>query len=294
MPLDGISQRPHRDLLSFEEIVAVAKEAVGLGISRIRLTGGEPLIRKHLYRLVGQLAALDGLEDLSLSTNGTLLAEHAQQLKDAGLNRVNVSLDSLVPETYRRITRVGELRDALEGIEVAQRTGLQPVKVNVVVMRGVNDHEVEDFARMSQSHGWNVRFIEPMPLTQNMGVVPAREMLQRLEAVFRLVPDVPTTGNGPAKYYRIEGAAGTIGLITPVSQPFCATCSRLRLTSLGQLRPCLLSDEGTTDLKMCIRNGGNPSQIRHLISEAVLLKPSRYSNVNGDCALNTRMSEIGG
>jgi len=168
------------------------------------------------------------------------------------------------------------------------------LKLVELISTDETDHEVVDFAEMTQTYGWNVRFIEPMPFTQTMGIVSTRELLERLQVLGRVVPDVLTVGNGPAGHYRIEGAADTIGFITPVSQPFCATCNRLRLTSLGQLRPCLLSDEGVIELKACVRNGGSTSQLRRLIRKTVRFKPSGYSNVNGDCFLKTRMSEIGG
>jgi len=296
MPPEGVPLRPHGDLLSFEEIVAVVESAVALGVRKARLTGGEPLVRLGLTELVRQLARIDGLKDLSLSTNGTLLKEHASALKAAGLRRVNVSLDSLKPERYRRITRHGDLAETLAGIEAAEATGLAPIKLNTVVMRGVNDDEVADLAALARNRGWSIRFIERMPLAEGGGgFVPSVEVRERLDPLGLLVRASDDAQNGPARCYRLAGAPGSIGFISPLSEPFCASCNRLRLTSTGMLRPCLLSNEGEVDLRAALRAGTDRKAIQGLLLRAAAGKPGRHSLREADgMPHGAAMSQIGG
>ena len=297
MPPEGVVAVPHSEILSYEEICAVAGAAAVLGVSRVRITGGEPLVRADLPRLVGMLAQIGGIEDVSLTTNGTLLRKYAGELQRAGLRRVNISLDTLKRERFREITRCGELKDALDGIEAAMNADLQPVKINMVVMRGINDDEVMDFARKTYREGWNVRFIEVMPFAGVAGFVPAAELKQRISTLGRLEPSSAISGSGPAECYRLPRALGTIGFISPLSEPFCSRCNRIRLTSLGQLCPCLVSDEGV-DLKGTLRRRGaegREQEIKRLILKAVAAKPERHRLAAGEAiSVKRRMSQTGG
>ncbi len=304
MPADGIPLIPQREILSYEEIRTIVQTAAGLGISRVRLTGGEPLVRDQLPKLVGMLSELEGVEELSLTTNGTLLKNYARKLKQAGLSRVNVSLDTLKAGRYRDITRHGELSAVLDGIEAARGAGLLPVKINMVVMRGVNDDEILDFARMTIDQEWHVRFIERMPFNRAGDSIPTSEVQQRIAALGELEPRVPPTGNGPAAYYRLPGAAGTIGFITPLSEPaFCSRCNRLRLSAEGRLRPCLLSND-EIDLRTPLRNNAPSAELRELVLKAVASKPEHHRLEEGNATplkirgaggvMNRNMSRIGG
>jgi cyclic pyranopterin phosphate synthase len=299
MPPEGVPWRPHEEILRYEEIETVVRAAAELGISKVRLTGGEPLVRKGLVDLVAMIARIPGIDDLAMTTNGTLLARCVEELKAAGLKRVNVSLDTLRPERFRRITRLGELSDALEGIAAAKAAGLVPVKVNTVVIRGLNDDEVADFARLTYAPDWHVRFIEVMPLGDNAdwagnGYVPMGEVRERIEnELGELTPAKLAVGGGPARYYRLPGAQGTIGFITPISEHFCYQCNRLRLTADGKLRPCLLSDD-EIDLRTPLRRGATIEDIKRLILEAVRAKPERHHLSEQVIPQGRAMSEIGG
>ncbi|HDN81015.1 MAG TPA: GTP 3',8-cyclase MoaA [Chloroflexi bacterium] len=298
MPEEGVKLRKHEEILTFEEIETVVKAAASLGITKVRLTGGEPLVRKGIVELVRKIASVPGVEDLAMTTNGTLLAQYAQALKEAGLKRVNVSLDSLRPERFRRITRLGNLEDVLRGIEAARKVGLTPVKVNMVVIDGLNRDEVVDFARLTLEDEWHVRFIELMPIGPNVevnhrGYVPMSEVRQEIEEALGSLIPARITGNGPARYYRLKGAPGTIGFITPISEHFCYRCNRLRLTADGRLRPCLLSDY-EIDLKGALRSGAGVKEIARLMKEAVLLKPQRHHIAEEIFPVSRVMSEIGG
>lgn len=301
MPEEGIPTIAHGDILRFEEIALVVRAAAGLGISKVRLTGGEPLVRRGIVELVRMLAEIPGVDDLSMTTNGILLASFAPALAEAGLRRVNVSLDTLDPERFRRITRRGELADVLAGIEAARRAGLEPVKINMVVIRGLNDDEVVEMARRTLTEGWHVRFIEVMPLGSNEhwaadGFVSAEEIRARVEKVFGELEaelDAPVPGGGPARYYRVPGASGTIGFITPVSEHFCARCNRLRLTADGQLRPCLLSD-AEIDLRAVLRAGGGVEDVQAVLQHAIMSKPLRHHLADGVSPHDREMAQIGG
>lgn len=298
MPPEGIPWRPHREILRYEEIERVVRAAASLGISKVRLTGGEPLLRKGLVGLVSMIARIPGIDDLAMTTNGILLARYAEELKAAGLNRVNVSLDTLRPERFRRITRLGELSDTLEGIAAGKDAGLVPVKVNTVVIRGLNDDEVVDFARLTRAPDWHVRFIEVMPLGHNAdwagnGYVPMGEVRERIERELGELIPARLGGGGPARYYRLLGTQGTIGFITPISEHFCYQCNRLRLTADGKLRPCLLSDY-EINLRTPLRQGATIEQIKCLIVEAVRAKPERHHLSEQVIPQGRTMSEIGG
>lgn len=297
MPEEGVDLFPRENMLSYEEIYRVAQAAAELGITKIRLTGGEPLVRAGLSQLVAMLAKLDGITDVALTTNGVLLARYAAELKAAGLRRVNVSLDSLQPDKFLRITRGQRLEQVLEGIKLAEELSLTPVKVNMVVMRGINDDEILDFARKSIHDGWNVRFIELMPFGE-LGMkdskpVPISEMKERLEALGPLEPATSSAGGGPAKYFRYPHAKGTIGFISPISEHFCVNCNRLRLTADGKLHLCLLGD-AAVDLSVPLRSGASQEELKELLKKAVAEKPERHYLSEGIGPCGEAMAHIGG
>ena len=297
MPQEGITLMSHYDILSYEEIFTLVKAAAELGINKVRLTGGEPLVRAGLPELVRMLAGIETIDDISLTTNGILLAQHAAELKEAGLQRVNVSLDTLKPERFRQITRCGNLTDTLKGIEVAGAVGLNPVKINMVVMAGVNDDELPDFAAKTIKDGWHVRFIEHMPTNGdepvNSKLVSVSEMRKRIESMGKLEPWKFEVGNGPAKYFRLPGATGTIGFITPVTEHFCYQCNRLRLTADGKLRLCLLNED-EIDLREPLRSGASVTELKNLIEKAIANKPERHRLAEGNRHNGRPFSQVGG
>jgi cyclic pyranopterin phosphate synthase len=248
MPPEGLQWLPKSEILSYEEIAAIVSELSLEGISRVRITGGEPTIRPNLDRLIAMLRAIDGIEDIALSTNGVKLHDLARIYCDAGLDRVNISVDSLKPDRIAAIARRDMGFDPIAAASAAESAGLSPIKLNMVVMRGINDDEVEDFARLTLDHPWHVRFIELMPVGSMREitwehVVPSDEILERIARIANLSAVAgPERGNGPAKYYRLEGALGSIGVITPMTHTYCATCNRVRLTADGRLRTCLFGD----------------------------------------------------
>ncbi len=297
MPVGGVSSLAHEDILRYEEINTVAKAAAEMGIDKVRLTGGEPLVRAGLTELVTMLAEIKSIDDISLTTNGTMLTQYASELKKAGLNRVNISLDTLKPDRFLAITRSdAELADVLEGIEAARGAGLEPVKLNMVVIPGVNDDEVLDFAAKTIDEDWHVRFIELMPVNgenKDQQFVAASAMRKTIDKLGKLEPCLPSAGNGPAKYFRLPKAKGTIGFITPVSEHFCFNCNRLRLTADGKLRPCLLSDY-EVDLKTPLRSGVDAEGLKKLIEEAVANKPQQHHIAEGDVPRQRPFSQVGG
>ena len=295
MPAEGVKNLPHSEVLRYEEIATVAQAAASIGINKLRLTGGEPLVRLGLSDLIRMLSKIKGIDDIALTTNGILLKRFASELKEAGLKRVNISLDSLKKDRYQHITRTGQIKDALEGIEFAKEIGLNPVKINMVVIKGTNDDEVTDFARLSIEKGWHVRFIEPMPFVDNttFSFVPIGEIIERLKVLGTLEPYPSGNGNGPAKYYKFAGASGTIGFISPLSECFCSSCNRLRLTVDGMLRPCLMSDH-ELDLKPALRNGGTLDDIKLSLLHAIEAKPERHKLVEGQSQKGRAMCQLGG
>lgn len=296
MPSEGVPLIPRSDVLSYEEVLRVVQVAAQMGINKVRLSGGEPLVRAGLVNLVRMLSQLGTIDDLSLTTNGVLLRDMAIDLRNAGLKRVNVSLDSLRRERFKEITGHDKLVDVLEGIEQARRVGLDPVKVNVVVMRGLNEEEVFDFARLAKD-GWNVRFIELMPILNRNASQPefvsAKEIGDIISSLGGLQPCSPLTGNGPASYYRFPGAKGTIGFITPVSDHFCFKCNRLRLTADGKLLPCLLAGE-EIDLRSALRANASSEDIKQLILRAVASKPEGHRVTKGVIEQKRLMTQVGG
>jgi len=299
MPEEGIQLIPHADVLSYEEIFRIVQAAAELGITKVRLTGGEPLVRRGLAGFVRMIAGIGSITDISLTTNGVLLGKYAAELKDAGLKRINVSLDSLKPEKFNRISRCDfSLDEVLSGIAAAKAAGLSPIKLNMVVMKGVNDDEIIDFARKTITEGWNVRYIELMPFTGAGATDPrfmsVHEIKSKLDPLGKMVPHKISVGNGPAKYYCFPGAAGSVGFITPVSEHFCFNCNRLRLTSDGKLRPCLLA-EYEADLKTPLRNGATTAELKKLIEETVALKPLQHHLADSKPPEHRRpMRQVGG
>lgn len=299
LPPEGIKSIPHEEILRLEEIEAIIRGAALAGIKKIRLTGGEPLVRKGLEGLIRGISSIPGIDDITLTTNGLLLPSQAAALKEAGVKRVNISLDTLKEERYREITRGGELAEAWKGIQSALDVGLTPVKINTVVIRDFNDDEVEDMARLTLESPLHIRFIELMPIgtcnTWTEGrFVPAKEIMDKINrGIGILHPVKMTEGDGPAKYYRFDGAKGTIGFITSMSEHFCENCNRLRLTSSGGLRPCLY-DGREVDLKTPLRRGAGDREIADLIMTAVNLKPDRHHMLEGWKDKKRVMSQIGG
>ena len=303
MPEEGVAWRPHGQVLRYEEIATIVRAAAELGITKVRLTGGEPLVRLGIGDLVAMIAQTPGIDDLAMTTNGILLARYAEALAGAGLDRVNISLDTLDPQRFHEITRCGELADTLEGIEAAREAGLNPIKINTVVIRGMNDDEVVDLAAKTLEAGWwNIRFIELMPVGNGElmteaweeRVVTADETRARIERAFGpLEPARMETGGGPARYFRLPGGKGTLGFITPISEHFCYRCNRLRLTADGQLRPCLLSDH-EIDLRTLLRRGADAEEIKALIIECINAKPMRHHLGEHLHPEGRVMSEIGG
>ena len=285
------------EALSDEALLLVARTAVGLGIEKIRVTGGEPLVRHGILRLLSRLSAIPGLEKLVLTTNGLRLAESAPGLRGAGVESVNVSLDSLRADRFARITGGGDLRRVLAGIEKAQRCGFHRVKINTVVMRGINEDEVEEFAALTLDRPIRVRFIEYMPAASGVcarGVtVPGEEILDRLSRRFRLRSMEKEKFGGPARYFRIEGGAGAVGVITPISCHFCGDCNRIRVTSSGVAKGCLFSRQNV-DLKPFLREG-DPKGLRRALLEVVQVKPDRHPLCpDGFGAEPFAMSAVGG
>ena len=297
MPEEGVSLMSHADILSYEEIFTVVKAAAEMGIDRVRLTGGEPLVRAGVSDLVRLIAGIDTINDIALTTNGILLSQYAAELKDAGLCRVNISLDTLKPEKFNRITRCGNLEDTLKGINAAHEAGLEPVKINMVVMAGINDDEIPDFARKTINEGWHVRFIEHMPVTDEeplaFRLVSVSDIRRSISSLGKLEPCQVKAGNGPAKYFRLPDATGTIGFITPVTEHFCYQCNRLRLTADGKLRPCLLSEE-EIDIKEPLRRGASASELKSLIEKTIASKPEGHRLAEGKKQKGRPFSQVGG
>jgi len=297
---------PHAEILRYEEIVEIIEEAVNLGVTKVRITGGEPLARKGVVDFIKKLREIKKLEDISLTTNGFFLSEYAEKLKDAGLNRVNISLDSLQEEKYKRITRGGSLEKVLKGIDSALKAGLLPIKINTVLIRGINDDEVEDFVGLTLERPLNIRFIEFMPSGEELKdnyrdkFISVLEIKESLAEKYSFRPVDINSGDGPAKYYQIKGGQGTIGFITALSQHFCKTCNRIRLTSEGKLRPCLFSNM-EVDIKQAIRNAKTDDKIirskiiRNNIEEAISKKPEGHKlNEKFSNRDSFKMSKIGG
>jgi cyclic pyranopterin phosphate synthase len=283
MPMEGLPWLKREDLLSYEEIEQVLRVMAPMGLERVRITGGEPLVRQDLPELVKLIAGVPGIRDISLSTNAVLLADQAEALRSAGVQRLNVSLDSLQPDRVDAIARrPGSYPKIMEGLDAAERVGFAPIKVNVVLIRGQNDDEIRDFAEITRERPWHVRFIEMMPTGANLELsasqfISCTEALRQVSEIDQLEPVAGPFGNGPARYYQFPGAPGTIGVITPMSHNYCDRCNRMRLTADGQLRPCLFGHI-QTNLRDPLRAG---QDLVPLIEDTLRIKPERHYLIQG-------------
>lgn len=301
MPAEGVTPRHHSEMMRFEEIVEVVRVAAENGISKIRLTGGEPLVRHGIVDLVRMIRQVSGINEITITTNGYLLGKYAEALKDAGLTRVNVSLDTLKPDLFKKITRHGDLTTVWHGIEAAEKYGLLPLKINVVMMAGINDQEIPDFINLTRDNAWHVRFIELMPIQNQVswgdgfpepsdcyistGTVLARHQDMNLQPIYQ--PEQL----GPAKLYQMPEAKGFVGFISPLDDDhFCSRCNRLRLTADGNLRPCLMSDF-EVPLLAAMRAG---EDVSGLMAKVIKLKPERHELLLNHSPENRNMMQIGG
>ncbi|MBV8198669.1 MAG: GTP 3',8-cyclase MoaA, partial [Candidatus Eremiobacteraeota bacterium] len=280
MPEEGLPWLRRDEILTYEEIVTIVAAAASVGVRAIRLTGGEPLARREVSRLIAALAAIRGIEDIALSTNGLLLESQLDDLVAAGLRRINVSLDTLRADRFEAIARRPGLDAGLRGTDAAIEAGLGPVKLNCVVMRGRNDDEILQFAELTRERPLYVRFIEVMPVGENLELqrdayVSSDEILKAISDVGTLLPVVPPRGNGPARYFAYAGAPGAVGVISPLSHEYCQRCNRVRLSADGHLRLCLFGDRGI-DLRSAVRNGATRDELASLLRSAMLIKPERH------------------
>jgi cyclic pyranopterin phosphate synthase len=298
MPED-MTFHPNAELMQDDEIIYLMRLFTKLGFDKFRLTGGEPTVRAHIVDLVRQIASTPGVRHLTMTTNGVLLSKLAGPLAEAGLQRVNISLDTLDADKFRRLTRWGSLEDVWQGIQAAEQAGLTPVKINAVVVRGYNESDVADLARLTLENPWQVRFIEMMPFAgatqvQLQQAVTAQEIQTRIEAELGRL-QVANNGelDGETRLFHLPGAKGEVGFISSVTEPFCAACTRARLTADGRLRLCLLR-EGEVDLLSPLRAGATLDELRQLVLDGIWYKPWGHSLAEGVIPLNRVMSEIGG
>ena len=290
MPEDGIVKRAHDEMMTAEETIDAVKAAVSLGIKKIRITGGEPLVKRGIVKLCDAISAIEGVEELCITTNGTLLPKFGKELREAGVSRVNISLDTLDPDKYREITRVGELSNALAGIDAAFEAGFDKIKINNVLMGGFNDDEIGDFVRLTVDRPIEVRFIELMPIGGGMdfdrsGFISCQQVLSKVPELEPL-----ERSEGVAVLYRLPGAEGRVGLIRPISCEFCGDCNKIRLTSDGMLKPCLHSDA-----ELCIK-GLQLDEMKEVMRNAVLQKPEMRDKLDADNPSHAgrNMNSIGG
>ena len=300
MPEQGVPKLIHEDILTYEELERLARLSVGLGIEKIRLTGGEPLVRKNIVDLIKALGEIPGIRDISLTTNGVLLAEKARSLWEAGVKRINISLDTLNSKKFTEITRFDFFNQVWEGIQEAERIGFSPIKINVVALKGINDDEILAFGRLSYEKPYHIRFIEFMPVGPENGwsterFLSTEEIINQLEVLGPLLPVNGQGFDGPAKRMAFEGARGEIGLISPISEHFCPACNRLRLTAEGRLRVCIFSDD-ETDLRTPLRNGASDRELESVIRGTITRKPKEHpiqmNPLPRKC--QRQMSKIGG
>jgi cyclic pyranopterin phosphate synthase len=299
MPKKGVSLIGHDEILRYEEIVKITKIAASKGISKIRITGGEPLVRKGITDLIFSLNQIPGIEDISITTNGILLESAASALRKAGVKRINISLDSLDPEKYKKVTRGGDINAVLAGIQKAWSEGFNPIKINVVAMRGINDNEILSFAKLTIQRPVHIRFIEFMPIDKKTKwnkefFISNAEIQEQIKKIGDLVPVLSSNNSGPAEMFQINSAKGKLGFISALSNHFCASCNRLRLTADGKLRTCLFSDN-ETDLKTPIREGFSDTDLQAIISKTILSKPQGHKVLEPSFKKCIRgMSAIGG
>jgi GTP 3',8-cyclase len=298
MPAVGMQFTPRPELLTSDELLLVVRAAAAAGFQKLRLTGGEPTLRPDLVELVAAMKTVPGIEHIAMTTNALRLGKLAGPLKDAGLDRVNISIDTLDPQKFRQMTRGGKLELIWDGIEAADRVGLHPIKLNAVVVRGLNDTEVPQLAALTLQYPWEMRFIEVMPLTgvadvAQDGVVKSEELIAQLEAIHGPLEDLGLAPSDSARRFRIPGAKGKLGFISSVSDPFCATCNRMRLTADGRLHLCLLRDD-EVDLRAAIRAGATQEQVEQIVRHAVALKPWGHGLPEHVLPTLRGMSQLGG
>lgn len=287
MPLEGVAKRDHRDMLSLEELAEIAEACVRCGVKKIRLTGGEPLVRRGIVELCRQLRAIPGLEELCLTTNGSLLPQLAAPLREAGLDRLNISLDTLRPDRFSEMTRLGSLSEVLSGIRAAENAGFRDLKFDTVLIGGFNDDEIRDFVNLTREHPWEVRFIELMPMGpcaawDKSCFLPGDTVLERIPTLQQIA------SRGVARRYRLPGAVGTVGLISPVNHDFCAQCRRIRVTADGKLKGCLHSRE-----EINLRGLHGPA-LEDAIRQGILHKPERHHLAERRSDTPRNMNQIGG
>ncbi|WP_371381530.1 GTP 3',8-cyclase MoaA [Sporomusa aerivorans] len=299
MPEQGVKLLKHDEILSYEEFLRVISIVGQQGVSRVRLTGGEPLVRRGIVEFIRNIAGLKLITDLSMTTNGSLLAGMAVQLKEAGLTRVNISLDTINPKQFCSITRGGNLNDTLQGIEAALQAGLTPVKLNVVLTNIVTEQDIAYFVDLVHREPVSVRFIEYMPIGENqVGRGPSIDEIKTTINSFgrgSLKPTLDIRGNGPAKYFYLPQAKGSFGFITPISEHFCSVCNRIRLTADGKFKPCLLSNQ-EIDIKAALRSGATDDEIARLFYNTIAEKPQGHTLASSDSQTTffRKMSQIGG
>lgn len=297
MPENGTPFESTSHLLTDDELVRLVRIFSSLGFDKVRLTGGEPTIRPHLVKLVNQIAHTPGIREVAMTTNAMLLAKYAEPLAQAGLGRVNISLDTLDAEQFEQITRFGKLDTVWQGILAAERAGLKPIKLNSVIVRGQNESEIANLARLTLNHPWDIRFIEVMPLGpiaefQINSLVPVTEMKERIEKELGSLEALAWNGHSPFRPYRIANSQGTIGFISSVSEPFCDGCNRVRLTTDGKVRLCLLHDDDI-DVLTPLRSGASDDELREHIQSGILVKPKGHGLAER-CYPHDHMSSIGG
>ncbi len=298
MPAHGMQFAPGPELLTNDEVLLVLRAAAAAGFRKIRLTGGEPTLRKGLVDLIRDIKAIPGMEHIAMTTNALRLRHMARPLKEAGLDRVNISIDSLDANKFRQMTRGGNIDEVWAGLEAAVEAGLYPIKLNAVIVRGMNDDEVVQLAALTLRYAWELRFIEVMPLTgvaglAEEGVVSSADLVAQIEGAFGPLEHLGQASSEPARRYRIGGAPGKLGFISSVTDPFCATCNRMRLTADGRLHLCLLRDD-EVDLRAALRGGASQAQLEQLIRHAVMIKPWGHGLPEGVLPTLRGMSELGG
>ena len=300
MPDEGVPWLKRSELLTYEEICRIVRVMAELGLRKVRFTGGEPLVRSDLPELVKKISVIEGIDDISLSTNAVLLDKYAVKLKKAGIQRVNISLDTLDAEKFLKISLRHSLEDVLNGIKAAEDVGMKPIKINMVVMKGVNDDELAEFASLTLTKDYTIRFIEMMPLKENLdrqeiSYLSTEKIKKAISGVGELIPIERDISGGPARNYKIKGAKGKLGFISPLSHTFCADCNRMRLTATGGLKLCLFN-EPELNFRDPMRNGATDDDLKRMIRDALIIKPLEHNLQVGKAGFEsyTAMSQIGG
>lgn len=300
MPDEGVPWLKRSELLTYEEICRIVRVMAELGLRKVRFTGGEPLVRSDLPELVKKISVIEGIDDISLSTNAVLLDKYAVKLKKAGIQRVNISLDTLDAEKFLKISLRHSLEDVLNGIKAAEDVGMKPIKINMVVMKGVNDDELAEFASLTLTKDYTIRFIEMMPLKENLdrqeiSYLSTEKIKKAISGVGELIPLERDISGGPARNYKIKGAKGKLGFISPLSHTFCADCNRMRLTATGGLKLCLFN-EPELNFRDPMRNGATDDDLKRMIRDALIIKPLEHNLEVGKAGFEsyTAMSQIGG